>query len=54
MEMNIYDTHEQVHYLQDQPDANCFICRDEDRMDAVTRRENAFEYEGVILKGLVV
>ena len=53
LSMSIYNTddHERLHYLEGEFDKNCFDCRDEERMDAITRREDAFEYEGIILKG---
>ena len=46
---DIYDIHDEIHYLQDQPDSNCELCREEARVDAIERREDAFEYEGLII-----
>ena len=44
---DIYDIHEQIHY--DKPDADCELCREEARVYAIERREEAFEYEGLII-----
>ena len=53
MLQNMAQAHDRDEHF-DEPHSECEDCREEARVDAITRREDAFEYEGVILKGLVV